>query len=102
MISGLNELLERNDQEALQYTRIMFLIFSPLTLCITGWDSCEAGSVGASQLQGPGFDTELRLLSVWHFAYSPDVHVWVSTGISDFFTQSKNMLVCTLAMLGCS
>lgn len=49
-------------------------------------------SGGASQLQGPGFDSWLGGLSVWSLHVVP-VLVWVFTGQSSFLPLSKDMLV---------
>ena len=46
----------------------------------------------ASQLQGPGFDSQLGSLSVWS-SHIPLVSAWVSSGCSGFLPQSKDVWV---------
>ena len=49
-------------------------------------------STAASQLQGPGFDSQLGSLSVWSLYILP-VSAWVSSGCSGFLPQSNDVHV---------
>lgn len=66
--------------------------------------SGASGTVTASQLQGPGFDPELVLLSVWRNACSPGVHEFMpGSPVSHLFKKTclmANSCVCAVAQDG--
>ena len=57
-----------------------------------GWHGGAVVSTDASQHQGPGFNSDLGLLSVWSLYILP-VSAWVSSGCSGFLPHSKGVQV---------